>query len=303
MANSTRFDSFIAEEVNKYQGKLVPVKASVLERIFVRYVACTKLHPNPYDEFSDASIGPNYEIISGYEHRIKESRAHGDPAWDDPILVEKMLPEGYLILNGHHRWAAATRFGEKRVGVKIVNLTQETDIKKMLEISRHDRRVAIDLDEVIFFQNDADGSGNAAEDPLHFPYNKLFKERLKTGVPALLHYLSVNGYDIWVYTSEYYSMDYINKLFKMYHVVVNGIITGIKRPHKIEASKRRELEKIMNAKYTETLHIDNGLVLLTHSDSKDFEEFDLSGNRETWAQEIMNTLKELRSKEATGKDE
>ncbi|MBP3241914.1 MAG: ParB N-terminal domain-containing protein [Oribacterium sp.] len=35
--------------------------------------------------------------------------------WGDPIIVEKMYPDGYMILNGHHRWAAATRLGLKKV--------------------------------------------------------------------------------------------------------------------------------------------------------------------------------------------
>ena len=42
---------------------------------FVRSVSCSKLHPNPNDEFCDPEIGPNYSIISCYEgdyRRIRE---------------------------------------------------------------------------------------------------------------------------------------------------------------------------------------------------------------------------------------
>ena len=44
---------------------------------------------------------------------------------NEPIPVEKMYPEGYMILNGHHRWAAALRLGQPEIPVKIVNLTHE----------------------------------------------------------------------------------------------------------------------------------------------------------------------------------
>ena len=70
-----------------------------------------------------------------------------------------------MILNGHHRWAAALRLGFKTVPVKIVNLTQQTDIEKMLAASKHDKRVSLDLDETIFcgpnWNFGAGGAGNA----------------------------------------------------------------------------------------------------------------------------------------------
>lgn len=287
-AVSTRFGNFISEEVDKYQGRLVPVKASLPERIFTRMVRCDRLHPNPYDEFSDPSVGPNYEIVSGYEHRIKESRAHGDPPWDDPILVEKMLPDGYLILNGHHRWAAAVRMGLNRVRIRVVNLTQETDIRKMLELSNHDRRVTLDLDEVVFC-DEASGHTEKAPGPLS---GRLFKERLKAGVPALFHFLNVNGYDIWVYTSKYYSMEYIRKLFKRYHVNVNGIVTGTARAKNTDPELRSEMEKMFADRYPETIHIDNESVLITHSDSREFGQYDLSQSDDAWSQEIMKIIRD-----------
>ena len=67
---------------------------------------------------------------------------------DDPITVEKVHPDGYMILNGHHRWAAAMRVGIKMIPVKIVNLTNEVDIEKMLRASNNDKRATLDLDEV-----------------------------------------------------------------------------------------------------------------------------------------------------------
>lgn len=72
----------------------------------------------------------------------------------EPLTIEKLYPHGYLLLNGHHRWAAAMRVGLRRVPVEIVNLAQESDIKKILENSKHNKRVTLDLDEVVFKSND-----------------------------------------------------------------------------------------------------------------------------------------------------
>ena len=286
--NTTQFGEFIQEQVEKYRGRTVPVKASFAERVIIRNLSCDKLHPNPYDEFSFPDIGPNYDIISEYGHRIKEARKHGDPPWDDPILVEKMLPDGYLILNGHHRWAAAVRFGLPKVQVRVVNLTQETDIKKMLEMSAHDKRVSFDLDEVIFAGKDS----KVPTERIGFIQGKLIKERLRRGVPALFHYLAKKGYDIWVYSAHYYSTEYIKRLFKGYHAPVNGIVTGTSRAHASDGSADRVRDMFADH-YTETMHIDNKGILRTFAGGADFEQYELTGDNDSWSGEIMNTVEKV----------
>lgn len=62
----TDFSAFLAEEISKVKGIAYPVKAGFLRRVFIRRAACSKLHPNPNDEFCSREIGPNYEIMSRY---------------------------------------------------------------------------------------------------------------------------------------------------------------------------------------------------------------------------------------------
>ena len=289
----TRFDAFLADEAEKYHGVLVPVKANLLERIFIRKVPCNKLHPNPNDEFCNPAIGPNYEIISGYEHKLKEARMHTDPPWEDPILVEKMIPDGYLILNGHHRWAACVRFGEKKIGVRVVNLTQETDIRKMISESDHDRRATFDLDEVVFCSEDV-----PVQDPPAFPLNKIYKERIREGIPAVFHFLTAHHYDIWVYTAQYYSIEYIRKLFRSYHVHVDGIVTGTGRPQDKENDTKKKLEQLIKGKYKQTIHIDDKTLIRSWSDKKDFDQFEISAEGASWSQQTLQILKNI-TKEGT----
>ena len=42
----TEFDEYVARDVNAQKGVSIPVRAGALERLFVRKVACTNLHPN-----------------------------------------------------------------------------------------------------------------------------------------------------------------------------------------------------------------------------------------------------------------
>ena len=288
-SQNTQFAEFIEGEVKKYRGVYVPVKAGVTERLLVRKIDPDKLHPNPEDEFCDPAIGPNFGIIGDYIRMINQYGTLRPNSWDEPVIIQKIRPDGYMILNGHHRWAAALRTGLRYVPVQIVNLTQETDIRKMIEESKHDKRVTLDLDEVIFCEDES----MPAEKPLPFPQNKIYKERIRRGVPALLHFLSKQGYDVWVYTAKYYSDDYIRAYFKRYSVKVDGIITGTGRKTGNAEEARKRTEKLFSNHYIETLHIDRESVLRTRRDTGDFEEHEIHAEPDEWSHAVMTIIKGL----------
>lgn len=100
--NNTQLISYIQEDIEKYQGIMVPVKATLLERTKTRSVNPYKLHPNQDDEFCDPSIGPNYGIISDYVEMIARYQSLKPNVWDASVIVQKIRPDGYMILNGHH---------------------------------------------------------------------------------------------------------------------------------------------------------------------------------------------------------
>ena len=293
--NKTQFQVFLENEVRKVQGVYVPVRAGWLRRALIRRVSCRKLHPNPDDEFCRPEVGPNYGIISGYEkdyrtlllHPIREGVM--ESGISEPLIVERIRPDGYMILNGHHRWAAALRTGFSNLPVKIVDLTQEKDIMKMLSEAKHEKRVTLDLDEVVF-RTEGD---ELAEKALPFPFGQIYRERLRLGIPALFRFLGTKGYDIWVYSSGYYSVDYIRQLFRKYHADVNGIVTGTARKRPKEAKNEESLESRLSEKYPLTVHIDNDTVLRINNRTKEFREFSLKDAGAGWSKEIMGIIGEM----------
>ena len=285
----SQFEEFLANEIKQNRGLLVPVKAGPLERMFVKKMRPDKLHPNPDDEFCSPNIGPNYSIISDYVKIITKFGSLDANYNDEPLMVEKVRPDGYMILNGHHRWAAALITGLSKVPVSIVNLTQDIDIERMIRESKHDRQVTLDLDEVVF----CFGEDTLAEKPLPFPYNKLFKERIRYGIPALLHFLSKQGYDIWVYTAQYYSYEYIRAYFKRYSVKVDGIITGTARKIRGKAEAEKKTEKLFANQYSETLHIDRDAILRTKRKSNQFEEYPVEAQPSEWSHTVMTIIEGL----------
>ena len=172
-ASMTSLDEYVKEEVNKYRDIYRPVKAGLLRRLFVRFLACKKIHPNPDDEFCNPAIGPNYEIISRYADEIKRIRRNDSHAkfFEEPVMVERISPDGYMLLNGHHRWAAALRMNLPKIRSKVVDLTQESDIRDMIRNAKHDKRVTLDLDEVVFCVQE----GDAMEKAVPFPFSMHYK--------------------------------------------------------------------------------------------------------------------------------
>lgn len=285
----TEFEEFIQNSIENSKGVSYPVDASLLERLLVLKVSCDKLHPNPEDEFCFPDIGPHYGIISNYVAQFSDNLKKGLPLMEEPLYIQKIKPRGYTLLNGHHRWAAAMRLGIKRVPVRVINTTKESDIKNVLESSDHDRRVTIDLDEVLFRKED-DPVVEKKPGILSFGIQK---KPLRQGAPALLSALRRKGFDIWVYSADFYSVDDIKKYFRRYKVGVDGVITGMKKKRKDGGSMLSQAENLFSGKYNTTLHIDNDMMLVTHSGSSDFEEIDLNCAPENWSREAINAVEQL----------
>lgn len=292
MAQSqTGLMDYVRDEVQKYKGIYVPIRSGFLRRLLVRRLACAKLHPNPDDEFCKPEVGPNFGIISRYSEQIRNALTPKE-RFKEPLIVERIRPDGYMLLNGHHRWAAAFMNGLKKVPVQIVNVTQETDIKKMLGMAKSDRRAALDLDEVVF----SAGGDEPTEKGVPFPFSLAYAQRLRLGIPALFHYLNVHDYDIWVYSDRYYSLEYVRTLFRLYHVRVTGIVTGAGRKRPGGARQREKLEGMVANHYAVTLSIDREALLRVDRQTKSYEEYSLGGAASDWSSKVMETIGSIHKK-------
>ena len=293
---ATQFDAFLAEEIRKIKGISYPVKAGFFRQLLIKKAPCRKLHPNPDDEFCLPEIGPNYEIMARYAADYRRVGSNPidtqflDGSISEPIEVEKIYPNGYMILNGHHRWGGAIQAGIDTLPIRIVDLTQKNDIQNMLRNSGSARRVTLDLDETVFLPE----GDPFPEKPLRFPLNRFYKERLRLGIPALFHMLNNSGYDIWIYTARYYSVNYIKFYLKHYHVHVTSIVTGTARKGPPGTDTRKALETMLESRYESTVHIDKSEVIRTFTNPRSFEEFPLSGVPEAWSREVMDVFEKMK---------
>ncbi|MBO4915545.1 MAG: ParB-like nuclease domain-containing protein [Oscillospiraceae bacterium] len=266
------------------------MKTGILLRLLTKKADCDELHPNPEDEFCMPEVGPNYKIISEYQQQFLDNIRFSQPYFSgEPIIVERLHPNGYRIVNGHHRWAAALCLGQPSIPIQIVNLTHTEDVKRILENSTHTKRVAIDLDEVIFRPREEAN----LERPIPLAWNKLYQQRIRLGVPALFHFLSKNGYDIWLYSAQYYSTDSVQRFFRKYHVKVDGVITAIGKRQKNSGNDGKKLEKMISDKYQYTVHIDNDSALMILAGRKEFRDFTLDGEASDWSRKVMDVIETI----------
>ena len=210
-------------------------------------------------------------------------------------MVEKITPDGYLLLNGHHRWAAAIKMGLPKIRVKIINLTQQKDIREMLGRAKSTRRAAVDLDEVVFRAEYDD----LTEKPLCFPFNRTYKDPMRLGIPALFNFLNEHGYDIWVYTARYYSFESIQQYFWLHHTRVCGVVTGTRRKISEFAAASAQMDKMMSEQYEYTLHIDNDSLVRINNRTKDFEDYEIGGPAIEWAQHVQEIISRIEKDEKT----
>lgn len=81
MSQETDLMKYVLEDVRKYDGIRMPLKASFPERLFVRKLAGKKLHPNPDDESIVCSLGRQY----GYNAYQLNAQ---DDDWKEKIIAK-----------------------------------------------------------------------------------------------------------------------------------------------------------------------------------------------------------------------
>ena len=113
--------AMIQEDHEKMEGHRDTVKASMFEKMGVKKVKMSELHVNPDDEFTFPDIGPNDAIVENYSKIARRQYALALPVYEEPIQVNKLREGGYLILNGHHRWAGAIRACVPNIRIKVTD--------------------------------------------------------------------------------------------------------------------------------------------------------------------------------------
>ena len=153
-------------------------------------------------------------------------------------------------------------------------------------------RVSFDLDEVLFVSPKT----HKTEPKLSFPFNVIYKERLRLGTPRLIKGLQLLGYEVWVYTSSYRSEAYIRKLFKHYNVKFDGIINAQRHLKEVQAGKNQILPQKLPNFYQISLHIDDEEVVASYGKANGFDVFQLNAQDDEWEEKIIDRVFQIQKK-------
>lgn len=291
MSSNSEFMESVLADVKKYDGIRRPLKASLFERTVIRKLSVKKLHPNPDDEFSMERIGPNFGIIGKYVKEINHNLRHDIPIFDDPVLVEKMAPNGYMLINGHHRWAACVMRRIPRIHVKVVNVTNLDYIHDALDRTDNNKRITLNFEEIAVAVGETENIEKIGFWAAHGT-----KERMRLGVPNLIFTLQKKGYDVWVFTSDFYSNEYIEKFFKYYGVRVDGIITGMGNKVTSKIVNDESIKEKVAGKYVLTINADTKSVYYSAKKGEEYDMIDLPEDEGKWSDNVLSIIGTIEEK-------
>lgn len=151
-------------------------------------------------------------------------------------------------------------------------------------------RVSFDLDEVLF----VNPGTHKTEPALKFPFNKIFKERLRLGTVDLIRRLQSEGFEVWVYTSSFRTETYIRTLFRLYGVRFDDIVNGTRHLREVQGNRKETLPQKLPSRYRISLHIDDETVICTSGKAYGFNVYQLNAQDDTWEEKIMERVKTIR---------
>ena len=154
-------------------------------------------------------------------------------------------------------------------------------------------RVSFDLDEVLFVLPET----HKTEPPLHFPFNYIYKERLRLGTPDVIRTLQSQGYEVWVYTSSFRSMNYIKGLFRHYHVKFDGIVNGNRHLKEVQRNNKEQLPQKLPSKYRISLHIDDEAIVCSLGKQYGYNVYQLNAQDDDWKEKVIACADKIRKRE------
>ena len=151
-------------------------------------------------------------------------------------------------------------------------------------------RISFDLDEVLF----VDPNTFETEDPLRFPLNRIYRERLRKGTVQLINTLQEEGFEVWVYTSSFRSERYIRSLFGHYGVHFDDIVNSPRHLKEVQRGRPGLLPQKMPGFYRIDLHIDDEDVIHQYGRRMGFRTFKVCDPDPEWAEKVLAEARRVR---------
>ena len=152
--------------------------------------------------------------------------------------------------------------------------------------------VSFDLDDTLFVSPD----NFKTEEILNFPFNIIYKERLRLGTVELLNDIRQQGIQVWIYTTSFRSEGYIRGLFKHYGVKIDHIINGDRHRREVQGDNTEIMPSKYPGKYRIDLHVDDDLSVKQNGRTYGFNVCIVGPQDDEWADKIKAEIHKIQQR-------
>ncbi len=150
-----------------------------------------------------------------------------------------------------------------------------------------DMRVSFDLDDTLFVSPE----NFKTEAELKFPFNKIYKERLRLGTIELMKWIREQGIELWIYTTSFRSEGYIRGMFRHYGVKLDSVVNGERHAREVQAGRREAMPSKYPSKYRIDLHIDDDISVQQNGKIYGFKVFLIGAQDDAWVEKIKEQIR------------
>lgn len=149
-------------------------------------------------------------------------------------------------------------------------------------------RISFDLDDTLFVSPETFDT----EKELRFPFNRIYRERLRKGTVDLIRELQAQGDEVWIYTSSFRTEKYIKKLFANYGVTIETVVNGSRHRAEVQGNRKEPMPSKYPSKYQIDLHVDDDISVFQNGKRYGFHVHLVGENDHAWADKIRHTVRQ-----------
>lgn len=150
-------------------------------------------------------------------------------------------------------------------------------------------KVSFDLDDTLFVSE----KKFKVEPALSFPWNLIYKERLRAGTIDLMNYIKNAGIELWIYTTSFRSEKYIRGMFRRYGIKLDEVVNGQRHADEVQKGHSEGMPSKYPSKYRIDLHIDDDISVAQNGRTYGFKVFTVGAQDDEWANKIISEIDKI----------
>ena len=154
-------------------------------------------------------------------------------------------------------------------------------------------KISFDLDETLF----VNPAVVPTEPELRFPYNIIYKDKLRKGAVELLKEINASGTELWIYTTSNRSERYIRGIFKRYGIRTDSIVNAVRHEKEVARGRPNFPSKYPSV-YRIDLHVDDEKSVYENGIANGFRVYRITNDDADWADNIRRELERIRRNKA-----